>query len=113
VTSPAPNPPDQHPAGHGPGDEPLLEVPAGLLGQAIELLDICDELLNHPGPDLTDSQVGAVIGRYRHPASEMLRWFHDGLGATAADLQDLLDAAGVIVDLTLRGRPAHHRHHRR
>jgi hypothetical protein len=59
-------PSDYDPAECGLCDEPMVEAPAGLLGQAIELLDLCDELLNQPGHNLIDAQVRAVISRYRH-----------------------------------------------
>jgi hypothetical protein len=88
--------------------EPVVDVPAGILGQAIELLDLCDELFNRPGNKLTDIQISAVIGRYQRANTEILRWFHDSLGSTATGLQELLDDRGITVDLTLRGRPAPH-----
>jgi hypothetical protein len=109
VTHPA-WPSDHDPTEHGLCDEPNVEVPAGLLGQAIELLDLCDELLNQPGHDLIDAQVHVVTNRYRHTDPDTLRWFYDGLAATANDLQNLLDTMGIIVDPILRGRPHHHRH---
>lgn len=86
----------------------MVDVPAGLLGQAIEPLDLCDELLNRPGHRLIDAKVSAVISRYRRANAETLRWFHDGLGITAAELRELLDDRGIAVDPTLRGRPAPH-----
>jgi hypothetical protein len=106
-----PWPPDPYPAEHGLYDEPTVQVPVGLLGQAIELLDLCDELLNHPGHTLIDAHVRTVVNRY-HTTPHTLRWLYDGLGATAGDLQDLLDTMGIIVDPTLRGRPTHHRRYR-
>lgn len=90
--------------------EPVVDVPAGLLGTAIELLDLCDELVNRPGSNVTDTRISAVIGRYQRATTGILRWFHDGLGVTAFELQQLLDDRGIIVEPTLRGRPApHHR----
>jgi hypothetical protein len=101
-------PPPQHdPTNHG-CEEPWVGVPAGLLGRAIELLDVCDELLNRPGHKLIDAQIKAVINRYQPTKVDILRWFHHGLAATAADLQELLDDSYIIVDPTLRGRPAPH-----
>lgn len=91
-------------------EEPVVDVPAGLLGQAIELLDLCDELFNRPGSRHLDAHVGAVINRYQRTGVATLRWFHNGLGITATDLQELLDDRGIIVEPTLRGRPLpHHR----
>ena len=96
--------PGYDPGEYGLCDEPLVEVPAGLLGRAVELL-------NRPGHYLIDATVRALINRYPHPALDIVRWFCDGLGATSTssdlqDLQDLLDTAGIVVDPT----PAHHRH---
>jgi hypothetical protein len=90
------------------GEEPMVDVPAGLLGQAIELLDLCDELCNRPGHQFVDTRVSAMIGRYQRANTQILRWFHDTLGATATGLQELLDDRGITVDPTLRGRPAPH-----
>jgi hypothetical protein len=93
---------------HIGGAEPVVGVPAGLLGQAIELLDLCDELCNRPGTRHLDAHISAVINRYQRANVVTLRWFHVGLGATAHGLQELLDDTGVIVEPTLRGRPAPH-----
>jgi hypothetical protein len=101
-------PSDQGPADYGLGDEPRVDVPAGLLGQAVELLDLCDELLNRPGHRLLDAKVSAVISRYQRANAETLRWFHDGLAITAAELHELLHDRGITVDPTLRGRPGPH-----
>ncbi len=89
-------------------EEPAVDVPAGLLGQTIELLDLCDELFNRPGSRHVDAHISAVINRYQPTAAATLRWFHDGLGITATDLQQLLDDRGIIVEPTLRGRPLPH-----
>jgi hypothetical protein len=107
MTNHEPYPPPALPA-HS-CDEPFVAVPAGLLGQAIELLELCDQLLNHPGHHLIDARAQAVINRYGTPPSATaVRWFHDSLAATAGDLQDHLDAQGIVVDPTLRNRPARH-----
>jgi hypothetical protein len=90
--------------------EPIVDVPAGLLGTAIELLDLCDELFNRPGSNAIDAQITAVIRRYQQPDAATLRWFHDSLVTTAHRLQQLLDDSGIIVEPALHTRPApHHR----
>lgn len=75
------------------GDEPYVEVPAGLLGRAIELLEYCNELINHPD---------------RRPAVGT-RWVHENFATTAIEMQHLLDSAGFVVEPTLGFR--RHRHH--
>jgi hypothetical protein len=107
-------PPDKDPTDYSfLTTEPMVDVPAGLLGTAIELLDLCDELVNRPGSSITDAWTSAVIGHYqRATTTTILRWFHDSLGVTAFELQQLLDDRGIIVEPTLRGRPTpHHRRH--
>jgi hypothetical protein len=74
------------------GEEPYVEVPAGLLGRAVELLEFCDELINYPN---RRSAVG-------------IRSAQESLAATATELQHVLDSAGIVVEPTLRFRP--HRH---
>lgn len=74
------------------GEEPYLDVPAGLLGRAIDLLEYCNELLNHPDRRTVDT-----------------RRLHENLAATAIEMQDALDSAGIVVEPTLGLRP--HRHH--
>jgi hypothetical protein len=110
-TTPDKQPPDQEPTYPSVlAAEPLVDVPAGLLATAIELLDLCDELLNHPGSNTTDAKVAAVINRYQRATTTILRWFHDGPCITTYELQELLDDRGIIVEPTLRGRPTpHHR----
>jgi hypothetical protein len=116
MTSPDDITPDEQPPDHEPtysnvlAAEPLVDVPAGLLATAIELLDLCDELLNHPGSNTTDAKVAVVINRYQRATANILRWFHDGLCITTYELQELLDDRGIIVEPTLRDRPTpHHR----
>ena len=75
------------------GEEPYVEVRAGLLGRAIELLEYCDELINH-----SDGRPAVAI-----------RWLRENLAATATELQNVLNCAGIVVEPTLRIRT--HRHH--
>ena len=86
------------------GAEPVVDVPAGLIGTAIELLDLCDELFNRPGSNALHTRVTAVIGRYQHADVATLRWFHDGLGITAGRLHELLEDQGIVVEPELHGR---------
>lgn len=91
------------------GAEPIVGVPAGVLGTAIELLDLCDEMFNRPGSKALDVHVSAVLCRYERRTSVTTpRWFHDGLGITAWRLRELLDDDGIAVEPTLRGRPGPH-----
>jgi len=92
---------------NGDADEPTVDVPAGLLRQAIELLGLCDDLINHPGHDTIDDRIRTVINRHQPSGAATLRWFHHSLGAAAADLQELLDDTGIIVEAEIRGRPGH------
>jgi len=85
--------------------EPVVDIPAGLIGTAIELLDLCDEVFNHPGSKALDARVAAVIGRYDQRADvAILRWFHDGLGITAERLHERLEHEGIVVEPELHGR---------
>jgi hypothetical protein len=84
--------------------EPIVGVPAGLLGTAIELLDFCDEMFNRPGSKALHTHVAAVIGRYQRADITILRWFHDGLGITAGRLLELLEDEGMMVEPELPGR---------
>jgi hypothetical protein len=86
------------------GAEPVVDVPAGLIGTAIELLDLCDEVFNHPGSNALDTKVAAIIGRYQHADVATLRWFHDGLAITAGHLCELLEDQGIVVEPELHGR---------
>jgi hypothetical protein len=104
TTSPPASDPRPHRASLDPGQEPSVAVPAGLVGLAVELLDLCDELLNRPGHDCIDAQVHALTSHYQHrqPATAA-QWLHTALGATAEDLQAHLDDEHIIVEPTLRG----------
>ena len=118
MTSPQDTIPDDWPPGPGPDQwppdgqnptgcddvEPMVDVPAGLIGTAIELLDLCDELFNHPGSKALDTTVAAVIGRYQRADLATLRWFHDGLGITAGRLHELLEDEGIVIEPELHGR---------
>jgi hypothetical protein len=121
MTSPADThidepPPDEWPAEERPPDdddptdykivsaEPIVGVPAGLIGTSIELLDLCDELFNRPGSNALDARVAAVIRRYQNADVATLRWFHDGLGITAHRMHQLLDECGIVVEPELHGR---------
>jgi hypothetical protein len=75
------------------------------LSSTSRAIDLCDELFNRTGSRHLDAHVGAVINRYQRTGVATLRWFHDGLGITATELQELLDDRGIIVEPTLRGRP--------
>jgi hypothetical protein len=86
------------------GAEPIVGIPAGLLGTAIELLDLCDELFNHPGSKALHAHVATVIGRDQRADVAILRWFHDGLGITAWRLLELLEDDGIVVEPDLPGR---------
>jgi hypothetical protein len=89
---------------------PIVGVPEGLLGTAVELLDVCDELFNRPGNGALGAKVAAVIRRYQPADVATLRWFHDGPCITAYDLQELLNDRGIHVDAAFRSRPTpHHR----
>jgi hypothetical protein len=98
------------PAGRHPTDysivgaEPMVDVPAGLIGTAIELLDLCDELFNRPGSNALDTRVAAVIGRHQRADIATLRWFHDGLCITARRLHELLEDQSIVVEPELHGR---------
>jgi hypothetical protein len=93
------------PTGHAiVGAEPVVDVPAGLIGTAIELLDLCDELFNRPGSNALDTRIAALIGRDQRADSATLRWFHDGLGTTAWRLHELLEDQGIVVEPELHGR---------
>jgi hypothetical protein len=106
-------PPDPGPAQWPPDDwnptdcdvaEPMVDVPAGLIGTAIELLDLCDELFNRPGSKALDTTVAAVIGRYQRADIATVRWFHDGLSITAWRLHELLEDQGIVIEPELHGR---------
>jgi hypothetical protein len=84
--------------------EPVVGVPAGLLGTAIELLDLCDEVFNRPGSNALDARITAVIRRYQRADVATLRWFHDELGITAWHLHELLDDQGIVAEPELHGR---------
>lgn len=84
-----------------------MAVPAGLLGQAAELLDLCDELLNHPGRDCIDAHVHTLISQHhphRQSVTTIASWLHNALGATADELQERLDNQNIIVEPILRRR---------
>jgi hypothetical protein len=83
-------------------NEPYLDVRAGLIGQAIELLALCDDLLNHSDRDRVHAQVRQVAGPQLTRSGS--KWPHDALVATARELQGILDSAGIVVDPTLRRR---------
>jgi hypothetical protein len=72
-------------------DEPHLDVPAGLLGRAIELLGYCNELFNQADRP--------AVGTRR---------VNDHLATTAIEMQALLDNAGIVVDPTLPGSTRRH-----
>jgi hypothetical protein len=92
--------------GHDIGEEPHVDVPAGLLGRAIELLDLLDELLNRPGHDCIDAHLRDLVARDEHTiGATTTRWAHEALPATADELQTLLDITGIVVEPTLRHRP--------
>jgi len=99
-------PPDgRHPTDYNiAGAEPMVDAPAGLIGIAIELLDLCDELFNRPGSNALDTRVAAVIGRHQRADIATLRWFHDGLGITAGRLHELLEDQSIVVEPELHGR---------
>jgi hypothetical protein len=106
-------PPDPGPAQWPPDDwnptdcdvaEPMVDVPAGLIGTAIELLDLCDELFNRPASKALDTTVAAVIGRYQRADIATVRWFHDGLSSTAWRLHELLEDQGIVIEPELHGR---------
>jgi hypothetical protein len=89
-------------------EEPYVDVRVGLLGNAIELLELCDELVNHPGHSRIDARLRQIAGPCRHDISG-IRWPHEAFAATANELQTILDTAGIIVEPTLHLRT--HRHH--
>jgi hypothetical protein len=105
-----PDPDQQPPDNRDPADdslpnaEPVIDVPAGLIGAAIELLDLCDELFNRPGNNTLDTSLAAVIGRYQRANVDTLRWFHDGLANTAGHLCELLEDQGIAVEPQLHDR---------
>jgi hypothetical protein len=106
----APQEPTATPALRAADDEePNVDVRAGLLGDAIELLELCDELINHPGHDRIDARLRQLSVPPRHSVTGV-RWPHEALAATASELQSILADAGIIVEPTLRGR--RRRHHR-
>lgn len=84
--------------------EPVVDVPAGLIGTAIELLDLCDEVFNRPGNQALDTTIAAVIGRYQRADLATLRWFHDWLGITAGRLNELLEDEGIVIEPEVTGR---------
>lgn len=84
--------------------EPIVGVPLGLLGTAIELLDFCDEVFNRPGSKAVDSHLAAVIRRYERPDITTLRWLNDGLGITAWRLLERMENEGMMVEPELPGR---------
>lgn len=85
-------------------DEHTVDVPAGLIGTAIELLDLCDEVFNRPGSNALDVRVAAVIGRYQRADIAILRWFHDGLTITADRLHERLEDEGIVIEPELHSR---------
>jgi hypothetical protein len=104
---PDPRPPDDRDLIDCDGcdnSEPMVDVPAGLIGTAIELLDLCDELFNRPGSKALDTTVAAVIGRYQRADIATVRWFHDGLSITAWRLHELLEDQGIVIEPELHGR---------
>jgi hypothetical protein len=104
-----PWPRDDDPTGPGGcGDyQPTVGVPAGLIGTAIELLDLCDEVFNRPGTKTLDARVTAVISRYQRADVAILRWFLDGLAITAGRLNGLLEDEGIVIEPELHGRSNH------
>jgi hypothetical protein len=88
-------------------DEPYVDVRAGLVGDAIDLLELCGELVNHPGHSRIDARLRQIAGPHRYTISG-IRWPHEAFAATADELQSILDTAGIIVEPTLRGRTSRH-----
>ena len=88
-------------------EEPYLDVRVGLLGDAIELLELCDELVNHPGHGRIDARLRQIAGPHPYTISG-IRWPHEAFAVTADELQNILDTAGIIVEPTLRGRTRRH-----
>ena len=88
-------------------EEPYVDVRVGLVGNAIELLELCDELVNHPGHSRIDARLHQIAGPHAYTVSG-IRWPHEAFAATANELQNVLDAAGIIVEPTLRGRTRRH-----
>jgi hypothetical protein len=87
-------------------EEPYVDVRAGLLGDAIELLELCDELINHPGHDRIDARLRQLAGPPRYSVTGIL-WPHKALAATATELHSILDSAGISVEPTLRRTRQH------
>jgi hypothetical protein len=87
---------------HDHDDEPYLDVRVGLIGQAIELLALCDDLLDHSHRDRVDARVRQIGSELTRGGS---KWPHDALVGTARELQSILDDAGIVVDPTLRRQP--------
>src|SRR4051812_35276343 len=50
-------------------DEPYVDVRAGLVGDAIELLELCDELVNSPGHSRIDVRLRQIAGPHRYTIS--------------------------------------------
>jgi hypothetical protein len=88
-------------------EEPYVDVRVGLVGDAIELLEFCDGLVNHPGHDRIDARLRQLAGPHRHTVAGV-RWPHEAFAATADELQSILDTAGIIVEPTLPGRTRRH-----
>ncbi len=88
-------------------DDHTMDVPAALIGTAIELLDLCDEVFNRPGSKALDAKVAAVIGRHQRADVAILHWFHDGLAITAGRLNELLEDEGIVIEPELQGRSSY------
>jgi hypothetical protein len=87
--------------------EHTVDVPTELIGTAIELLDLCDEVFNRPGSKALDARIAAVIGRYQHADLATLRWLHDGLAITAGRLNQLLEDESIVIEPELHGRSSY------
>ena len=94
---------DDHAAGPGDGngaaEEPFVPVPAGQIGEAIELLAVaCELIAMHPSccvnirlQDLLREH--GIDGRW-----EAYTRLRAGYGRTAVELADTLDETGIWVD---------------
>lgn len=82
----------------GESHEPLVLVPAGLVGTATELLYWCDQLINHPGHDHIDTHLHQVMHRSRNDPATAARWLYQTLLPTARDLRQHLEDQHILVE---------------